>query len=404
MDSLDKLADVATHMNLEPTGEPTLIQPKLGFDQTVTACGAVIKKDPIHSPLGRSIGELGISKAAVAGGKTIPLLKTMMTTACERNCFYCPFRAGRSSMRRQTFKPEEMAKAFMQVHKAGKAKGLFLSSGIIKGSVTTQDKIIETADILRNKYRFRGYIHLKVMPGVEKDQIRRSMELASRLSVNLEAPNDKRLHMLAPKKEFVRELVRPLQWMDEIRKNELAHNSWNGRWASSVTQFVVGAVGESDLELLSTSERMIKMYKLQRVYYSAFSPIRDTPFEELTAENPMRQHRLYQSSFLFRDYGYDLEEMPFDQQGNLPLGEDPKMAWAKRNLRENPAEINTADRQALLRIPGVGPKGADKILQARRRGTISEVRHLQQLGVVTRRMEPYVLLNGRRPERQLRLF
>ncbi|MFK7800805.1 MAG: radical SAM protein, partial [Anaerolineae bacterium] len=303
MDSFSKLADVATHMNLEPTGEPALVQPKLGFDQTVAACGAVIQKDPIHLPLGHSIGELGISNAAVSGGKTIPLLKTMMTTACERDCFYCPFRAGRSSMRRQTFKPEEMAKAFMQVHKAGKVEGLFLSSGIIKGSVTTQDKIIETVDILRNKYRFRGYIHLKVMPGVEKDQVRRSMELASRLSVNLEAPNDKRLQMLAPKKEFVRELVQPLQWIDEIRQNELAHNSWNGRWASSVTQFVVGAVGESDLELLSTSERMIKTYKLQRVYYSAFSPIRDTPFEELPAENPMRQHRLYQSSFLFRDYG-----------------------------------------------------------------------------------------------------
>lgn len=403
MDTFKKLADVATHMNLEPTGEHTLVQPKLALGPAVAPCGVPVPQPPA-TRLGRSIGELGVSNAVVSGGKTIPLLKTMMTTACERNCFYCPFRAGRSRMRRQTFKPEEMAQAFMQMHKTGKVEGLFLSSGIIKGSVTTQDKIIETADILRHKYRFRGYIHLKVMPGVEKDQVRRLMGLASRLSVNLEAPNDKRLQLLAPKKEFVRELVRPLQWIDEIRRNELPRDSWNGRWASSVTQFVVGAVGESDLELLSTSERMIKNYQLQRVYYSAFSPIVDTPFESLPAENLMRQHRLYQSSFLFRDYGYDLEEMPFDAQGNLPLDEDPKVAWAKHNLRENPAEINTADRPLLLRIPGVGPQGADKILQARRRGVISEMAHLKRLGVVTRRMEPYVLLNGRRPERQLRLF
>ncbi len=404
MDSFEKLKAVSAHMGLEPTGEQTYTQPSLPNTHQVAACGTVIKKDPVNLKLGRSIGELGVSNAVVSGGKTIPLLKTMMTTACERNCFYCPFRAGRNSFRRQTFKPEEMAKTFMQMHKTGKVEGLFLSSGIIKGSVATQDKIIATAEILRNKYRFRGYLHLKVMPGVEKEQVRRSMELATRLSVNLEAPNDKRLALLAPKKQFVEELVRPLQWIDEIRQNELPHKSWNGRWASSVTQFVVGAVGESDLELLSTSEMMIKRYKLQRVYYSSFHPIKDTPFEHLPAQDLKRQHRLYQTSFLFRDYGYDLEEMPFDQSGNLPLDEDPKIAWAKHNLSDNPAEINTADRQLLLRIPGIGPKGADKIMQARARGSISDVTHLQKLGVVTKRLEPYVLLNGRRPERQLRLL
>lgn len=405
MDSFEKLKDVSQHMELESTGEQAVVQPTLPNTHEVAACGAVIQKDPVVTrPMGRSHGELGISHAVVSGGKTIPLLKTMLTTACERDCFYCPFRAGRNSYRRTTFKPEEMAKTFMQMHNAGKVEGLFLSSGIIKGSVTTQDKLIDTLEILRNKYRYRGYIHLKVMPGVEKDQVRRSMELATRLSVNLEAPNDKRLAMLAPKKQFVEELVRPLQWIDEIRRNELPRRSWNGRWASSVTQFVVGAVGESDLELLSTSEQVIKRYKLQRVYFSSFHPIKDTPFEHLPAQDLMRQHRLYQSSFLFRDYGYDLEEMPFDQAGNLPLNEDPKIAWAKHNLSDNPAELNTADRQILLRIPGIGPKGADKIMQARRQGTISDMTHLKKLGVVTKRLEPYVLLNGRRPEKQLSLF
>ncbi|MEM7802527.1 MAG: radical SAM protein, partial [Chloroflexota bacterium] len=379
-------------------------QPALPNTHEVAACGTVIKKDPANLKLGRSIGELGVSNAAVSGGKTIPLLKTMLTTACERNCFYCPFRAGRSSMHREKFKPEEMAKTFMQMHKKGAVEGLFLSSGIVRGSVTTQDKLIDTIDIIRKRYRFRGYIHLKVMPGVEKDQLRQAMRLADRLSVNLEAPNDKRLALLAPKKRFFSELVKPLQWINEIRSEERPVGSWNGRWASSVTQFVVGGVGESDLELLSTSEQMIKQHQLRRVYYSSFHPIKDTPMENLPPSNRLREHRLYQASFLFRDYGYDLEEMPFDQEGNLPLAQDPKIAWAEENLSHTPLEVNMAEPQQLLRVPGIGPISARKIVEARRRGRLKELKALKKLGIATKRAEPYLLIDGRRPLRQLSLF
>lgn len=397
METIDKLQSIASHMHLEPAGES-----RTPAAQTVAPCGQLIRPDPPQRQK-RKQEELGVYPAAVSGGKTIPLLKTMLTTACERDCYYCPFRAGRS-YRRQTFKPEEMAKTFMDMHRAGLVKGLFLSSGIIKGGVTTQDKLIDTAHLLRHKHQFRGYVHLKVMPGVEKDQVYRAMQLADRLSVNLEAPNDHRLQLLAPKKQFVQELLRPLQWIEELRQAMAARHSWNGRWPSTVTQFVVGGVGESDLELLIISELLIKKLKLARTYYSAFHPISDTPMSHLPPENPLREHRLYQSSFLFRDYGFELEEMPFDSNGNLPLDEDPKRAWARLHLLEQPVEVNQAEPEQLLRLPGVGPKSMQQIVRARRQATLRELRDLQALGVATKNLEPYVLLDGKRPLRQLPLF
>jgi predicted DNA-binding helix-hairpin-helix protein len=327
----------------------------------------------------------------------------MITSACERNCYYCPFRTGRD-FRRVTFKPEEMAKSFMDMYRAGMVKGLFLSSGIIGGGVRSQDKLLATAEILRQKHQFKGYIHLKIMPGVEKAQVERGMQLVDRLSVNLEAPNDKRLAKLAPLKQFMTELMQPLQWIEEIRNNQSTHLGWNGRWPSSTTQFVVGGVGESDLELLATSEYLYRQLSLSRAYFSLFRPVPGTPMENQAAENPWRQHRLYQASFLFRDYGFDLEEMPFTPEGNLPLDTDPKMAWAQVNLLHSPTEINRASREELLRVPGIGPKGAQAILGARRKATLRDVKELQAIGVRTKNLKPYVLLDGKRPLYQPSLF
>jgi len=346
---------------------------------------------------------LGITQAAMPGGKRINLLKTMMTTACERNCYYCSFRAGRN-YRRVTFKPEEMAASFMNMYRAGMVEGLFLSSGIIRGGVASQDKIIDTAEILRNKLGFRGYIHLKIMPGADRGQIYRTMQLASRASVNLEAPNNHRLSLLAPKKVFLKELLEPLKMMDEIRKNEPPHTTWNGRWASSSTQFVVGAAGESDVELLSTTDSLLKRYSLRRTYFMRFNPVVDTPLENQPAENPWRQHRLYQASYLLRDYGFDLEELPFLKDGQLPLAVDPKQAWARAHLAEEPVELNQSNPEVLQRVPGIGPQGVKAILSARRSGTLRELTDLKAIGVNPGRPAPYVLLNGRRPTYQLPLF
>ena len=329
-----------------------------------------------------------------------PVLKTMMTTACERNCHYCVFRAGRAKTKRVTFAPDEMASAFDTLESAGKVDGLFLSSGIIKGSVTTQDKIIDTADIIRNRQGYRGYIHLKIMPGIEYDQLYRSMQLADRISVNLEAPTSARLAALAPKKVFVEELVQMLQWAQKIR-SENRHQ----KLASSVTQFVVGAVGDTDLELLTMSDKLYSQAKLARVYYSAFSPVPGTPFEDLPPTEAIREFRLYQSSFLLRDYKWDVEELPFLRDGNLRADVDPKQAWADEYLVHSPIEVMQADREQLLRIPGVGPVAAENIIRSRRRGILTELSHLKQIGIRTpHKLAKYVLLNGRQPVRQLNLF
>lgn len=338
-----------------------------------------------------------ISEVSTPTGKK-PMLKAMMTTACERNCFYCPFRAGRSQTTRVTYTPDEMAKTYDTIQRAGLVEGLFLSSGIIKGGVTTQEKIIDTAELLRKQYSYRGYIHLKIMPGAEYDQVRRAMQLADRVSINLEGATAERLAALAPKKDFWHELFPRLQWISELRRKE-------GLRASVVTQFVVGAVGDTDLELLHTSDHLYNQLGLRRTYFMAFNPVLQTPFETVAPVSRQREFRLYQASFLLRDYGWNLEEMPFLQDGNLPLDIDPKLAWAKANLRETPVEVNQAARTDLLRVPGIGPKTADAILVERRRQRIRELSHLQHLGMRDAgKAAPYLLLDGRLAERQLSLF
>jgi len=346
---------------------------------------------------------LGIFDAALPGGRRAPLLKTMLTSVCERNCFYCPFRAGRD-YRRATFQPDELASLFDQMVRANLVEGLFLSSGVVAGGVSTQDRLIDTADILRNRLNYRGYLHLKIMPGTEKEQLLRAMQLADRVSINLEAPNGSRLARLAPTKVFLEELLRPLKWAAEIRRSRPAHLAYKGRWPSTVTQFVVGAADEPDMELLQTTQTLIRQLHLTRVYFSAFQPIPGTPMENKPAVGHLRGHRLYQAFFLFRDYGFDLEEMPFDSHGNLSPHEDPKLAWARTNLLHDPVELNKAGRRQLLRVPGIGPKSADAILRARRRGTLRGLSDLRSLGISQGRVAPFILLDGRRPAHQLRLL
>lgn len=344
-----------------------------------------------------------VHPAQLPNGKNIKLLKTLLSSACERDCFYCPFRAGRD-FRRATFKPQEFAELFMKLNQANTAEGIFLSSGIAAGGANTQNKILDTAEILRKRLGFRGYMHLKIMPGAEKGQVERTMQLADRVSVNLEAPNTERLAKLAPHKVFLEELLQPLKWVEEIRRSQPAYKFWNGRYPSTVTQFVAGGSDESDLELLTTTNWLMKNVRLKRAYFSAFHPIRDTPLENKAAVDPLREHRLYQASFLLRDYGFDLEEMPFTQDGNLPLPTDPKLAWAQQNLTQKPLEINKAGRHELLRIPGIGPKNADTIIQARRTSKLRDLTTLRKLGIVVARAAPFVLLDGKRADTQLVLF
>jgi predicted DNA-binding helix-hairpin-helix protein len=379
-DTMTKLAQMGDVTHYEPAG-----------DQPQRERGRV----PFQS---RSLADC-ITQVSTPRGK-MPLLKTMVTTACERNCYYCPFRAGRSKMKRLTFSPDELASGFDTLQRAGQVQGMFLSSGIIKGSVTTQDKIIDTVEIIRKRYHYQGYIHLKIMPGVQYEQLYRAMQLADRVSVNLEGPTQERLNALAPKKEFTRELLTMLHWAERIRRQN-PHE----KLAGTVTQFVVGAVGDTDQELLSISHKLFKQMGLTRAYYSGFSPVIQTPFENLAPTDPLREHRLYQASFLLRDYGWKVEDLPFLTDGNMELALDPKRAWAERYLREAPVEIMTARRDQLLRIPGIGPVGAGAILKARRQGKLTTLTDLQKLGIrAPEYASLYILLNGHRPPLQMSLF
>ena len=371
MDGYEKLKLLTSQMHLEPAEDTSCIQ--------LSA---------------RKQDKISVSNAVLPNGKRISLLKSQLSTVCERNCYYCPFRSGRD-FQRATFAPEEFAKVFMSLYQSRIAEGIFLSSGIVNHGAFTQDKLIDTADILRSKLHYRGYIHLKIMPGAEFAQVERAMQLADRVSINLEAPTTERLKKLAPRKQFVEELLQPLKWINQIRHTEPAYKGWDAHWPSSVTQFVISAVGESDLELLATTEYLYSQLQLKRAYYSSFNPISDTPLENVPPGDPTREHRLYEASFLLRDYGFALEEMPFNHDGHLPLDIDPKSAWAQVNLTGHPVEINRAEKQELLRIPGIGPKSANAILTARRKNKLSHSEQLCAVGVNLKRAAPFILINGK---------
>jgi predicted DNA-binding helix-hairpin-helix protein len=335
------------------------------------------------------------------------MLKTLLTSACERNCRYCAFSAERD-FRRTTFLPDELSAIFDQLYRAGMVQGIFLSSGLAGGGQRTQDRLIQTAEILRTRYRFAGYMHLKLMPGAEFAQVERAMQLADRVSVNLEAPTSEVLARLAPRKQLLEELLQPMRYVEQIRR---VRGGQPGTWSnpyrsgpSQTTQFVVGPGGETDRELLRTTDYLRRTVNLARAYFSAFKPVPGTPFQDQPPVSALRERRLYQGDFLLRDYGFRAKELIFDDDGNLSLEEDPKLAWARRHLTHAPVEINHAGRHDLLRVPGVGPVGVTRILRARRLGRLREIGDLRKIGVLAERAAPFILMDGRRPVHQLRFW
>lgn len=386
MDIFEKIKITGLNESFEADGNPSaLLQP------TAPPCNLDQLKD-----------RFPVTQAHLPNGHTIPLLKTMQTSVCERDCNYCCFRSGRDTPR-ASLTPNEMAEAVQKLTQAGIAKGVFLSSGIVRGGANVQENIIATAEILRTKYQYKDYIHLKIMPGTEKDQILKAMQLADRVSINLEAPTPQTLAKIAPHKIFFEELLNPLKWINEIRQEYPAWKNYRGYWPSSSTQFVVGCVGDTDLDLLNTTVNIRNHHQISRVYYSAFSPVSNTPFENLPPTSHWRQHRLYQAFYLLRNYQFDLEDFQFEDS-QLPLDVDPKLSWANHNLLELPIEINKAEYHQLLRVPGIGPKSAKTIIQARRISTITEKITLSKMGINLSRAEKFICINGRRPVFQYTLF
>jgi predicted DNA-binding helix-hairpin-helix protein len=329
----------------------------------------------------------GLYPAVLPNGRIACLFKVLLTNVCANDCAYCQNRLGGG--RNASFRPQELARAFMDLNRQGIAHGLFLSSGVPGDPDDAMKDIVDTLEILRGRYGYKGYIHAKVLPGCSRAAVERACELANRASINLEFPNQDRLSLASSCKEYDGGLLSRLAWLGEIHRG--------GLLASGLTtQFVVGAAGESDREIISTLSRVYGEHSLRRAYFSSFNPLPGTPWEGKPPASTMREHRLYQADFLHRLYGFAWEDIPLDESGSLPLDKDPKLAWALLHPEEFPCEVNRAGLEELLRVPGVGHKSAQRIVDVRKEAKLKDIGQLRALGAVASRAAPFLLLDGRR--------
>ena len=344
----------------------------------------------------------GVYKAAMPNGKTISLMRVMFTDFCKMDCFYCP-NSHWVPRKRHAFKVDELASAFMEMHRRHTVNGLFLSSGIAgSGSITTE-RLLKVVDAIRNRHGFKGYIHMKVMPGTDYPLVEEAYRLGTRLSVNIETPTAEMMTRLSTMKDMQRDILDPMRWVsDLISRNRSAGR---GTTIGQATQMVVGAADESDWDIFERMRQLYGEWNFKRVYYAPFQPIRHTPLEEHPPTPMAREHRLYQADWLSRVYKYTPDEMrlAYDDSGFLPHDEDPKQSIAVQNLDAFPLDVNAATRQQLLRVPGIGPTSAERILNNRRAHTIDNWRYLKTMGVVQNRAWPFLRFPGHRPPRARQL-
>jgi len=327
-----------------------------------------------------------IYMASTPKGK-VPILKVMQTTMCDKNCLYCAFRRDRDETPRLYIPPDQLARSFMELYRRGRVKGLFLSSGIFGHPEFIMEKMIDTVKIMREKYHFNGYVHLKIMPGVSLQTMEEAVKVADRVSINIETSKEERLKRIAKGKSILQDILPKIEAVDKLIRE------YEGK--SQITQMMVGVDGEKDEEILRVVNFLHKRYRLSRTYFSAFFPIKGTPFENKQAENPLREYRLYQAEFLIRDYGLSLEDFSkVFVDGSLPLNMDPKEAWALANRELFPVEINKADYHLLLRVPGIGKRSAEEIISRRKVKRLSSLEDLKGIRNLKKILK-YITIDGR---------
>jgi len=335
-------------------------------------------------------------------GMRMSLLRILMTNACTFNCHYCPMRRDRS-MPRTLLKPEELVRIFLGAHRRGWCQGLFITTGIPGRPLHVMDELIKALELLRERHRFGGYIHVKLVPGGDQAQIERLTSLASRVSLNFEAACGASLAQIAPDKSFsttlnafqqVRKLV--LEERHELAAGKPKDPLHPGGASGMTMQFVVGATPDTDRKLLGTVAGLQAGGGVHHAHFSAFRPIRNTPMENVPATPALREHRLYQATYLMGSYGFSPDEVVFEPGGNLPLGLDPKSAWALANPERFPVEVTTASYEELLRVPGIGPIVARRLVSERADTVLRGLADLRKLGVVTTRAGGFLTLRGRR--------
>jgi predicted DNA-binding helix-hairpin-helix protein len=341
------------------------------------ACGSSDNEHRRRGPQGK-----WIYPVTLPNGGTSILFKTLVSNVCSNDCKYCPLRADQD-VRRCTLNEEETVNTFLDYYKRGEVFGLFLSSGVLGTPDATMERLNRIAKILRYRRGFRGYIHLKVIPGASANAIEEAVKLSSAVSLNIETPGAKHLAKLSDKKRFIEDIVEPIKLISRLtgRGNKYER-------VKQTTQFIVGAADETDSEIVKYMWGLYDRLNLRRIYFSAYQKIDNADSGNLfsshepqalshesqaTSDVFVREHRLYQVDFLLRRYGFSESDIVFDETGNLPLDTDPKESWAKRNPQYFPVDVNKASRNELLRVPGLGQITVDRILEHRKTARITTI-------------------------------
>lgn len=388
------------------------------YDASCASSGAGKRNSVKSGGIGSTEGA-GICHSYTPDGRCVSLLKILLTNFCIYDCAYCVNRVS-SNVQRARFSVDEVVALTMDFYKRNYIEGLFLSSGIIRNADYTMERMVEVARVLRQEHLFAGYIHLKTIPEASPELLAAAGRYADRLSINIELPTEDGLASYAPEKSMpsIRGAMGELSWRIEEAKEArkatatlpLADPAPRSRKpraprfapAGQSTQMIVGADGASDLQILGAADNLYGNYHMRRVYYSAFSPIPDAS-KALPLQAPplAREHRLYQADWLLRFYGYGVEEITDTTQGGmLDLDIDPKMAWAIRHPERFPVDVNTAPKELLLRIPGLGVRNVKRVLMARRHGRL-RVADVARLRAPMSKLLPFVQLADHHPRKQL---
>lgn len=366
------------------------------YDVACTSSGVDRKAQP--GGIGNSVA-CGICHSFAGDGRCISLLKVLLSNACIYDCKYCVNRRS-NDVPRATFSPRELADLVISFYRRNYIEGLFLSSGVIKNPDYTCEQMIEVLRLLREEYRFSGYIHAKAIPGADNELLARMGLLADRMSVNIELPSQQSLSLLAPDKSK-HSILGPMGFLTgRIRESKAEMVRYRATPdfvpAGQSTQMIIGATPDTDYQILNLSESLYKRYGLKRVFYSAYIPVSDNPLLPAPTTKPplLREHRLYQADWLLRFYGFEARELLDQNHQDFNPYLDPKCNWALNHLEQFPIEVNRAPYELLLRVPGIGVNSARRILTARRVGPLS-FDNLKKLGVVLKRAQYFILCKGR---------
>jgi predicted DNA-binding helix-hairpin-helix protein len=311
---------------------------------------------------------------------TCPLMKSLMSNKCMFDCKYC-VNNRKTRQENLDFTPKEMADTFLHLYFKRKVEGLFLSSAVVKDPDFMTEKMLEAVEILRSSYNYNGYIHFKVLPGVSYDLIKRAAPLVQRMSINLEVPNKSRMTGLSSNKDYRNDILRRQAWVKRMHNNQ-------------TSQFIVGAAEESDFEILKMADWEYKSFQLKRIYYSAFRPVKGTEMSEKKGAGLDRQNRLYNVDYMLRKYGIEFGEFKnVMDDGMLPKG-DPKVHLANSYF-DKPVDLNEAEYSELIRVPGIGPKTANKIIESQNSSErLKGRKDISKIGVILKRAEPFLKING----------